>query len=505
MQEEAVKKERIMQNKFGFFGPVTFVYAVVSVFCIYKNPSGILFPVMIVLTLAYLTMALRNLGKPLQKNSLFYLISLMLLGISTFCTDDGRIIALNKLFIFILVIILLLQQFCDTSKWQLGKHLTAMLQLLFCSILEIGRPFCDGVKYCKDKNKVLSKKVAAVLIGICVALPLLGIVSILLADADAVFGKLVDSVLDSLRLSNTLGDGLGILIRIVALFVLAYAWLSYLSVDGVKSTCKECRKGDPVIAITVTGMLSVVYLLFSGIQVIFLFFGGGNLPEGYTYAGYAREGFFQLLAVSILNLLIVLTALYLFAEHKVLKGILTVMSLCTFVMILSSALRMIMYIRYYYLTFQRVMVLWGLLVLFILFIGVIRNLYQKKFDLFRYGVVVVTVVYLGFSFSHPDYYIAGINLSHAYYEGLEQPEPEAGDFFQSNAFYEDFWYLRNTCADAAPVILSYVEERGLENMAAHEQEHIRNYLKYMTEKAEDDTWRSFNLSRFVMARRLNTK
>ena len=454
MQEELEKKERVMQSKFGFFGPATLIYAMINIFCIYKNPSGILFPIMIVSTLVYLAMALEKLERPLQKNSLFYLISLMLLGVSTFCTDDGRIIALNKLFIFVLIIVLLLRQFCNTSKWQLGKHLTGMLQLLFCSIGELGRPFGDGLKYCKEKNKVLSKNVAAVLIGIGVAFPLLWIVSMLLADADAVFGKLVDSVLRGIQLSNTFGDCLGIAFRVLIIFVLAYAWLSYLSTGGVKSECQDYRKGDPVIAITVTGILSAVYLLFSGIQVIFLFFGSGNLPEGYTYAGYAREGFFQLLAVSILNLLIVLVALYLFADHKVLKGILTVMSLCTFIMILSSALRMIMYIRYYYLTFQRVFVLWALVVLFVLFIGVILNIYRKEFDLFRYGVVVVTVVYLAFSFSHPDYYIAKVNLSHAYCEGMEQPEPQEGDFFQSNDFYNDFWYLRNMCADAAPVLAS---------------------------------------------------
>ena len=246
-----------------------------------------------------------------------------------------------------LAIILLLHQFCDTSKWQPGKHLTGILQLIFGSLEEVGRPFGDGLKYCKEKNKVVSKNVAAVLIGIGVAFPLLWVVSMLLADADAVFGKLLDTVLDRIRFGDTFGEVLGIIFRILAFFVMVYAWLSYLSGEHIKSECKVSRKGEPIIAMTVTGILSAVYLLFCGIQVVYLFFGGGNLPDGYTYAGYAREGFFQLLAVSILNLLIVLAGLYLFAEHKVLKGILTVMSLCTFVMILSSAVRMIMYIRYY--------------------------------------------------------------------------------------------------------------------------------------------------------------
>ena len=40
-----------------------------------------------------------------------------------------------------------------------------------------------------------------------------------------------------------------------------------------------------------------------------------QLPEGYTNAEYAREGFFQLLAVSILNLIIVLIGLYYIILH----------------------------------------------------------------------------------------------------------------------------------------------------------------------------------------------
>jgi len=77
---------------------------------------------------------------------------------------------------------------------------------------------------------------------------------------------------------------------------------------------------------------------------MYLFIGNMQLPEGYTYSGYAREGFFQLLAVCILNLLLVLICLYLFRENIVLKLILTLISGCTYIMILSSALRMIMYI-----------------------------------------------------------------------------------------------------------------------------------------------------------------
>jgi len=507
MQEDVVKEK----NLFGVLGLATLVYAFIYVFCTFKNPSGIMYPVFIAVTLVYLCVTLWKLEKPFQNNSLFYLISMMLLGVSTFCTDDGRIIVLNKIVILGLTMILLIKQFCNTSEWQLGKHLSSMMQLLFGSLGEIGRPFSDGLRYCKERNKILSKNMAAVLIGIGVAIPLLGIVSMLLATADAVFGELVGSVLDGIRITGTFGNIINMIFRMLVFFVIVYAWLSYLSAGKISNESKPSRKGDPIIAITVTGILTAVYMLFCGIQIVYLFFGNGNLPEGYTYAGYAREGFFQLLAVSVLNLVIVLVSLHGFSGNKVLKIILTMMSLCTFIMIVSSAMRMIMYIRYYFLTFQRVLVLWALIVLFVLFIGVIISIYQGRFRLFRYGVVAITVLYLVFSFSHPDYYIAKINLANTYQEGMEKWEPREGGFFLSGEPYRDYNYLQYMSADAAPVLIPFMAKQGVdvevffeENIFAsalenneryHDQYYFLQYLDEMKQASRDDSWRTYNVSR----------
>ncbi len=189
-------------------------------------------------------------------------------------------------------------------------------------------------------------------------------------------------------------------------------------------------------------MLSIVYLMFSMIQILYLFIGNMQLPAGYTYSAYARQGFFQLLAVCILNLIIVLLCLSLFKDNMILKIILTVISGCTFIMILSSALRMFMYIEMYNLTFLRIFVLWALAVIFLLMTGVTVYIYFQRFPLFFYSVAVTTVFYIGFSFAHPDYWIASYNLgpSHVYQQD--------GDMRYS------YRYLAGLSADAAPIILS---------------------------------------------------
>jgi len=110
-------------------------------------------------------------------------------------------------------------------------------------------------------------------------------------------------------------------------------------------------------------------MIFSVIQIVFLFSGGMILPDGYTYAEYAHQGFFQLLFLCIFNLILVLCCMAVFEMNRWLKMILLIFSACTYVMIASSAYRMILYISNYHLTFLRILVLWFLALLVVLMAG----------------------------------------------------------------------------------------------------------------------------------------
>lgn len=110
-------------------------------------------------------------------------------------------------------------------------------------------------------------------------------------------------------------------------------------------------------------------------------------------------------------MVLVLFCISFFKDNIILKIILTIISGCTFVMIISSALRMFMYIERYNLTFLRIFVLWALAVIFLLMTGITIFIYKQNYPLFFYSVAIVTVFYIGLSFSHPDYWIARYNLN----------------------------------------------------------------------------------------------
>lgn len=485
---------RRLKDNFGFFGLGALAYSCFYALCMFRNPSGITFPFFIAGSLLFFCLCLSKLGITLRKGSGFYMVSMMLLAVSTFCTDDSRIISMNKWGIFLLMLSLLLNQFYDTSGWQLGKYVSSITTLLFCSLGKLDRPFRDGNDYRKNFVKGKGSKVFYAVIGVLAALPLFAVIFLLLFSADAVFRQMSRQLFEDIDL----GSIFQIVGMIACMFFAVYGILAFLCEKSIREEVKDRRQGEPVLAITVTGMLTMLYLVFSVIQIVYLFLGQMQLPEGYTYAKYAREGFFQLLAVSVLNLIIVLVTLTYFRESKVLKAVLTVMSLCTFIMIASSALRMIIYIQYYYLTFLRIFVLWSLALLTLLFAGVIVSIFRKKFPLFRYCCVAVTCCYLVLSFSHPDYWIARVNVANVTGE-------EPGDGFFKGEAYQDMAYLADLSADAAPVLVPWLAEGGgtREESSSTENGKVPGYVRRMNRQNEEyDSWRQFNVSRFMARLRL---
>jgi len=479
---------------FAYFGLGSVFCALFYSFCMYKNPSGVTFPFFIAATLFYICFSLSKLDLTLKRGSGFYIFSMMLLSVSTFCTDDERILWFNKLGIWLLLFSFLLNQFYDTSKWGFGKYCGSIAFTMFGCLGEIASPFTDLADYLSERSGGKKSNALFIIIGVLVACPLLLVVIVLLASADAVFRSVAIKIIAALNPENIFA----IAIQIVFMFFLFYLITAFLCDKLIKEETKQTRNGEPVLAITVTSMLSFIYVIFSGIQIVYLFIGNMSLPNGYTYARYAREGFFQLLAVSILNLIIVLVCMSFFKEHKVLKGILTVMSLCTFIMIASSALRMVIYIRYYYLTFLRILVLWGLVLLFVLFVGIMLRIYKDRFPLFRYSMVCVTLLYLFLSFSHPDYWIAKVNMAYTDKQSVEQ-----SDFFLAESPYQDYVYIRNLSADAAPVLISYMEQEGYQYDPANSnlRENWKDvYCSFMERKNQNVGIREFNVSRFVASK-----
>ena len=489
---EFSREEKMIRN-FPFFIWATIGYAFFYVVCLYRNGSGITFPLFTLGTIIYFLLCMKNLDVKVKPYSIFYMVCIELLGLSTCLTDSWVIIFLNKCSIFFLVIVFLLHNFYENKHWNFLEHIKAYFSAVFISFGFIYKPFSHLSNY--KKRRVLegkakkSDKALYVILGIAISVPLVAIVLVLLVSADAVFGYIFSEMLEKILL----GDIILSFLLFIVVFFFAYMLISFLSNYNVNSVKKETNNGEPIIAITICSILSVIYLFFCFIQIVYLFIGSKatlSLPGNMTYAEYAREGFFQLLFVCIINLILVLAGIYFFKESKILKVFLCIITSCTYIMIFSSAMRMLLYIQYKYLTFLRVFVLWALLVIFLVMVGAMISIFKKNFNFFKYSTIITTCLYLILSFARVDYIVAKVNVDNM----CEETQYE---FFEGVELYNDSYYLvKNLSYDAAPAIYA-LEDFEDDNSYWGFNQSKERYTERILSKTEDMGIRNFNVSRFI--------
>ena len=395
------------------------LWAALAIILIYRNRGSVMYPVFMASTLAILAWDCKSMGKSLIRNlegkfdiKLFYCIVLMLLSIHKCISSSSDLQWGSGLGILLIFSCLLLKIYSNQEASEITAMLVKIGHLMIVPLKNLDKPFIDSSAARKARTgeeTVGKKRAKSILLGLVIAIPLLWIILALLSSADLVFGNIVEDILDCITFPELNEDWVGVPFKFFLSFMAFYTWTACLPAE-IFFEGKEPRKFDAVVAITFNSLIAVVYLLFSGIQFVYLV-GQMELPNGYTYAEYAHEGFYQLLAVTILNLILVSFCKKHFADNKVLKAILLIISGCTYVMIASSALRMYLYVGVYGLSHLRVYVLWLLVILTVWTTILIVGIFKEKLPYFRIITVFVSVWYLAFAFSMPDKWIAAYDLS----------------------------------------------------------------------------------------------
>ncbi len=390
-------------------------------------------------TIIYCSYCMKCFTTKRKLGTFIYMFFLLLIGISTSMTGSQIIHVFNRILFFVVLLCMQLHIYYDDRHWTLSKHFLAFFHSQAGCFESVGEYFSDRRHHRKINKGIKNSKLTYIIIGLCIAVPFLAIVLALLSSADAVFSTVIKDVIG---IKFHFGKCIVSLLVTILIAFFSYAGIRFHVNQKISNKVADMRSIESTIGNTILSLVSVVYVLFSGIQILYLFLGNGVLPKGYSYAEYAREGFFQLLAVCILNVGLVLFCLGLFKESKLMKLLLTVISLCTYVMLASSAFRMCMYIRQYHLTFLRIFVLWFLGMLAFALLGLIVSIYSRKFRLSRYLVVVCCACYILFSFSRPDYWIARHNIA-----AIPAATEEV-----------DLDYLATLSSDAAPILAEYDDE-----------------------------------------------
>ena len=255
----------------------------------------------------------------------------------------------------------------------------------------------------------------AVLIGIAAAIPVLAVVIALLSSADAVFGGLFDSVADwlvTLNVPRTVWN----VFRTVTYMLMIFSALWYLGSPRPKAEAPEkARTGAPAapFAIVII-LLDVVYAIFVFIQIAFLFGGRETARMQGGFAEYARTGFFQLVAVALINAAAVLASAVFMRRDRggaLVRWAALLLTALTAVILVSAVWRMSLYIGEYGLSMLRLGTLVGMALIATGLLLATVKLWRPRLRFFPVFFAVCLAAWIGFNYSNPARFIASYNVN----------------------------------------------------------------------------------------------
>ncbi len=289
-----------------------------------------------------------------------------------------------------------------TSKWVFFDVWNALAVVPFsnfsCQIRVLLSRKEDG------EGKRAKGNMGAVFLGIVIALPILVIILPLLSSADAGFEHLVGNLV------GYIGEHLMVtFMRIIFaipvsfyLFGLVFGGIYGRNTDRIKTeelleTEKNMRKVPDAAICTAFLILNLVYVLFIGLQGSYLFsaFTGG-LPEEFTYAEYARRGFFELCQIGAWNLILLWCA-GVFSrsesrEHRGVRSLMLMLSVLTLLLLATAISKMGMYISVYGLTVRRILPLTFMIWMAMVFVAVMVR-QKKEYAMIRFCVMAGAVIF----------------------------------------------------------------------------------------------------------------
>jgi hypothetical protein len=310
---------------------------------------------------------------------------------------------------------------------------------------------------------------ARVGVSVAAAVLLVVVFGALFASADHTFAELVDAALPA---TNGV-EVVAAVFRFVAVGAVALG-TGYLAAgrpgfdDLPPAVPRLVRRAEWVLPLAA---LDLVFLVFIGVQVAHL---TGGVPDGVTYARYARSGFWQLDAVTVLTLLVLGVAARVAprvepVDRLLLRVLLGTLAVCTLAVVASAIRRLSLYEDAYGFTRLRVLVgaveLWlGTVFLLVIVAGVRLRAGWLPRAVVGTGLVGLLVV----AMVNPDRFIADRNVDRY---------ARTGDI--------DLRYLATLSADAAP---------ALDRLPAGQRAcALYAIVSHLYENADD--WRTWNLDR----------
>lgn len=242
----------------------------------------------------------------------------------------------------------------------------------------------------KDKNDKIINIIFGTVIGVFIS----GLILALLTSADAYFDKFLSSIVTNINVDFNLWYVIKGIIYFVILFVIGINLFKNKEIALKESKMSNINK---TVVTTMLFIVNFVFVLFLISEISKLCGNFLKVPKGYIYSSYAREGFFQLLFVTLINFGIILYLIYktnLVKEDKKVKYLVLSLIAFSIFLIFNSYYRMFLYIGRFGFTNLRLQVILFLFMEIILFGFIIKKIIRGAKKDGMVFLIIMTITYV---------------------------------------------------------------------------------------------------------------
>ena len=405
------------------------ILSIVQSILFWEKEPGISVMLFVISFLAELIYLMYKHKKVENKRAFILAIPIILLSATYFVYHNIVFQTINVLMIVLLTIIMCI--YVTRLHVKIQEFLVKAVELLagsFESISDVIDSLKNKFKKKENIENEKSMKIKQVLKSFVYAIPVILIVFVLLMSADSVFANIFEGILGEFQnifmAENFVMFCLRICIILIFFFIFSGFFVNLLKKDTMFNSESE----EKIIEIHVEKMtidmiltiLNIFYFIFSIIQFTSLF--SKIDTNDFNYAIYARQGFFQLMIISLINIvMMILAKVNKEKTNSYTKGMAILTLLFTIVILLSAFFRMNLYEKAYGYTYLRLFVYYILATEFILVLPIGLWILDKKIDILKWTIGIVTIMYVILNFSNIESTIVERNVDR-YFENQDENE-----------------------------------------------------------------------------------
>ena len=391
-----------------------------------------------------------------RTTNVIFIVNLVL-SLSFLICDNSAVTTLSALLIFTGNVYFSYASYREGDRSVVNNFLRSLISPLY----EYGALF--GALFHKRENsacnnKARLKKSLPAIIGFAASLPLCAAVIILLSYADSSFNSMFSLSADDLFdfISEHIIANIFILLFSlpVSMYIFSAPYSRSYKMKNEQILTKmphaDMRILPPSMCAAFLTPLSVIYILFTVLQAIHAFSASVLNSPDFTYSQYAREGFFQLCAVVVINLAVI-SAVTFFSryENKQIPRLIRIFTvlfcMLTLCLIITALSKMILYISIYGMTPKRIQTSVFMTYLFVVFVLIIIKQFGSKASVTKAGYCLAALTLAVMAFVPTDALITKYNIR---------------QFEQGNIPWMGISAMKELDASAYPVLDSVTEDIG---------------------------------------------